>query len=209
MRESPDAVIRWAEAVADDAEGSYKRTAFQKAANVLAAAAPVRASTWVEKHIDRDYADGAASLVARRWSELDPAAALDWVASLPPGDRERTLRATLVSWLNQAPDDAEAWLRESSPAAHMDGPVEFMISRNSEDLPVAISWAERIDDEATRGQAIVRLGRTWMRREPEAAKLWLEQSDLHPNMKSAVMKAQAPAHRRVRGAGPVEAGSSD
>jgi len=82
MRDGSDAVVRWAESIPDDAPGSYKRMAFQKAANILASVDPVQASRWIELHLGQGYAEEAPKVIGRRWLELDPPAARDWLASL-------------------------------------------------------------------------------------------------------------------------------
>lgn len=202
MRESPDAVIRWVEAVAEDAPGSYKSMAFQKAANILASVDPVRASKWIETHLDAEYAASAPAAIGQRWLEIDPPAALDWLASLTRGDHDKALRRTLLTWLNQAPEAAEAWLREESPAVGLDVPVDMMISRNRHDPQIAIEWAQRIHDPIAKRQAVLRLGRRWLRRDPETAKQWFEQSELSAKMKSAILDSPM-AERRGAEAPPV------
>jgi hypothetical protein len=187
MRESPDAVIRWAEGIANDAPGSYKSTAFQKAANILASTDPVRASEWIETHLDAAYAAGTPAVIGQRWLEIDPPAALEWLTSLPRGDHDKALRTTLLTWLNREPAYAADWVREASPAVGLDVPVELMISRDRHDPQAALDWAQRIHHPIAKRRAVLRLGRRWLRRDPDAAKHWLEQSELSPKMKSAVL----------------------
>ena len=108
MRDGSDAVVRWAESIPDDSPGSYKRMAFQKAANILATVDPVQASRWIELHLGQEYAKTAPVVIGRRWLELDPPAARNWLASLtrseandgaqPSEQRARTC---------EAPEDAE------------------------------------------------------------------------------------------------------
>jgi hypothetical protein len=200
MRESPQAVVRWAEGIADNARGSYKRTAFQKAANILASNDPVHASKWIETHLNAEYANGAPGVIGQRWLEVDPPAALEWLTNLPSGDYDNAVRSTLVTWLNVAPGDAEAWVRDASPAAGLDLSVEFMISRSRDDPEAAIDWARRIHDPIAKQQTVVRLGRKWTRRDPDSAKRWLEDSDLSPEMKSAILDPPVGKQADLRGA---------
>ena len=204
MRDSPEALIRWAEAIANEAPNSYKSTAFQKAANILATVDPVRASQWIETHLDEDYAASAPAVIGKRWSEIDPPSALDWLTSLPRGDHDKTLRAALLGWLNLAPAEAEAWVREASPAAGLDVPVEVMISRNNHEPQTAIDWAQKIHDPVAKHRTVLRLGRRWLRREPAAAAQWLEQSKLPAKMKRAIWDSPR-SDRRVNKA-PVLGG---
>jgi hypothetical protein len=211
MRDGSDAVVRWAEALPDDAPGSYKKMAFQKAASILATVDPVYTSRWIEAHLRHDYAAEAPGVIGRRWLEIDPPAALTWLASLPRGDaNDRALQKTLRFWLNEAPEDAEAWVRATSEAGGGGAAIELMIARHAEDPPAAIGWARRIGDPVERSRTVLRLARAWHRRDPEASKRWIEESDLSPRMRSAVLTP--PSKRRgardaseARGAGPVPA----
>jgi hypothetical protein len=187
MRDSPEAVIRWAEAVAEDAPHSYKSTAFQKAVNILATADPIQAAEWVEKHLDAEYAAGAPSTVAQRWLEIDPPATLDWLSTLPRGEHDKALKTALLAWLNRNDEAAEIWVRKSSPAPGLDVLVEVMVTRSSHDPQGSIEWAQRLHDPAARAEAVLRLARKWKRREREAALLWVEQSELAPKMKRAIL----------------------
>ena len=170
MRDGPDAVIRWVEAIPDDAPDSYKTMAFQKTANILAVVDPVHASGWIESHLRQDYAAEAPGVIGRRWLEIDPPTALAWLASLPRGDaNDKALKRTLRVWLNEAPEDAEAWVRAISEAGGGDAAIEVMIARHAGDPPTAIGWAQRIPDPANRSRTVMRLARAWHRREPEAS----------------------------------------
>jgi hypothetical protein len=206
MRESPEAVTRWAEAVAHDAPGDYKSTAFQKAAHTLASADPVYASSWIEPHLSEAYAEGVPRLIGRRWLELDPEAALTWLASLPPGSQDKALRTTLLVWLGEAPDDAEAWVREASPAAGLDVPIEVMLSRERHDPEATVEWALRLHDPAVRTVSVLRFARRWLRRDKKAARRWIEQSDLEPAMKSLLDRRRRGARDRAD-AVPAEPGA--
>jgi hypothetical protein len=215
MRDGPDAVIRWAESVAEDQAGSYKRTAFQKAANIVAAVDPVLASRWVESHLDHEYADRLPLVVARRWMDADPSAALDWLASLPAGDHDKALKTALLSWLNQSPESAETWLAEATPAPSLDLAIELMLSRSGDDAQASMEWALRFDDPVARHRSVIRFGRTWLRRDPEAANAWLAESTLSPQIKKAILKPKtsapgeprSPEVRARPGAGAPEPGS--
>jgi len=198
MRDGADAVIRWVEAIPDDAPGSYKTMAFSKAANILASVDPLHASRWIETQLRHDYAAEGPSVIGRRWLEIDPPAALAWLASLPRGDaNDKALQTTLRLWLNEAPKDAEAWLRSSAEAGGGEAAIEMMIARHAEDPPTAIRWAQQIADPADRARWVVRIGRAWHRREPEASKQWIEASELPPQMQSAILTS--PSVRRGGG----------
>lgn len=200
MRDGSDAVVRWAESIPDDAPGSYKRMAFQKAANILATVDPIQASRWIEPHLGQGYAEEAPSMIGRRWLELDPPAALDWLASLPRSEaNDDALQTVLRLWLSEAPGAAVAWVQTITEAGGGGAAIAVMISRHADDPPRAIAWAERISEPADRLRTMVRLGRAWHRRDPEASERWLEESELSPQIRSAILNRPRSGQRR----GPV------
>ena len=192
MREGPEAVIDWVEAIPDDAAGAYKKMAFQKAGYILAQVDPVHAARWLEPHLEHGYSSSTPRVIARSWFAVDPPAALAWLASLPRGDQnEKLLRATLLGWLRKAPEEAEAWVRSSSPAEGLDVAVHLMIERNQDAPQTALDWAERIHDPAGRYRTVLLLARAWHRRDPEAVQQWLAQSELPEGMERAILSPRS------------------
>jgi hypothetical protein len=205
MRGGPDTVIGWVESIPNDAPGAFKRMAFQKAANILATVDPIQASRWIQPHLGEDYAEDAPNAIVRRWVEVDPKAALTWLASLPPGPAsDDALQGALRVWRSRAPEEAEAWVRGVSEEGGGSAAIAAMISLHADDPPGAIAWAQRIPEPADRNRTVVRLARTWHRSDPEAAERWLEESALSPAMRSAILKPRA-AKRRRDGLGVSEA----
>ena len=55
--------------------------------------------------------------LAATWSGQDPAAAMDWLVTLPENaDRRELVRSTFSDWVEFAPRPAEAWARSAPPA---------------------------------------------------------------------------------------------
>jgi hypothetical protein len=206
MRDGSDAVIRWAESIPDDAPDSYKRMAFQKAANILATVDPVQASRWIELHLDQSYAQKAPELIGRRWLEIDPPAARDWLASLPRDEASDDTRPSLPRALpSEAAQDSEAGVRPLPEAGADAASIAEMISRHADEPAKAIFWAEQISDPAERFRTILRLARAWHRSDPEATERWLAQSELPPAMHQAILNpptAQRRSDSRAAEAGP-------
>ena len=204
MREGSDAVIRWAESIPDD-DADYKTMAFQKAGNILAIVDPLRASRWIERHLEHAYASRAPDVIGRRWLEFDPPAALEWLASLPRGaETGAGLRAAFQQWLNEAPQAAEAWVRSSAPAAGFDGVVKTMVNRSRNDPRTALDWALRIHDPPERARIVVRLARTWRRSDADAVEQWLAEAELPESLQNAIRNPPTGSRRdgTARPAGP-------
>jgi len=144
-KESPEAVMRWAEGVPDDPP-RFKQAVFLKAAGTLAGVDAPSAARWLQGHLDRDYADSALLIVATSWALSDPPAAMSWLTGLPPGKkRTAAVEAGFKVWFRHARTDAERWLQSASPAPAVDPAVRFMVERTRDAKPrVSQRWAARL-----------------------------------------------------------------
>lgn len=192
MRRGADALIEWAEAIPDDARGDYKQTAFHKASNTLATFDSPRAARWIEAHLDTKYARAAPGVVARRWADTDPAAALEWLLSIPPSaDRNDDLLRVFENWLQGDPANAEAWLLATSPAQRVDSAVYSIVKRDSRSRPRdALDWAQRIHEPAVKRRVLNAVGRSWCVRDPEACAAWLPVSGLEKGIQDRILRAE-------------------
>jgi hypothetical protein len=201
--EGADAVIRWAEST-PEVVPSYKETVFRKACAALAATDPEAAVRFASAHAGRSYAAGSTGVIAGRWANLDPRAALAWLVTLPAGaERDAAVTDAFGRWLTHSRMEAEEWLRGAIPAAELDPAVRVLVRRtNQEGAPEeAVGWAQRISAPQLRDEVIVAFGRAWLRREPVAADSWLARSGLPETVRASI---QQPAPKA--GAGGAEAG---
>ena len=189
LKGGPDALIAWADEIPVDAERQFKRATFQKAANAMARIAPVRASEWVQGHLDRRYAGEASKLVALRWLEQDPASAINWVVTLPEGHSSSDLvKRAFRSWLKMNPDAAQKWARAASPAAGVDPAVRVLVRNSFEQQPAqAMEWAHRIHTPEVRLRVLTSAGRAWLQADPDGFMAWLPESGLEAQVKDLIL----------------------
>lgn len=190
-----EAVMRWAESV-PEVVPSYKKSVFRKACAALTATDPEAAVRWAAAHAGRDYAAGSTAIIAGRWADLDPRAALAWVVTQPDdAERDAAIADAFAEWLRLARGDAETWLRSATPSASLDPAVRVAVRRvNEEGSPAgAVAWARRIADDRLREEVSVAVGRAWLRRDPSAARLWLAGSDLPEATRAAIREPQGRA----------------
>jgi hypothetical protein len=189
LKGGPEEVIAWAEEIPVDAERQFKRLTFQKAANAVARIAPARAARWVDAHLDGRYAAGAPKAVALRWLEQDPAAALDWLATLPQlGGGAELVKRGFKSWVEADPDAAKKWAMDASPALGVDPAVRVMVRRNFDRRPArAMQWAHRIYAREARLRVQTSAGRAWLRKDPDAFMAWLPESGLETQVRDLIM----------------------
>jgi len=198
MRDGPDAVIAWVEAIPDDAVGRYKKIAFQKASNVLATVDPSGTARWIEGHLQHEYSGFAAASIAKRWVEKDPATAIEWLLSLPEGSAEtQAVPRTFNDWLAQNPGEAEAWLREASPSQPTDELVRVLVSRDRTlDPAAALEWAGQIHDPRVQRKVMIGVARDWYHKKPEQAGIWLAESGLSDDYRAII---EGPTRKRGTG----------
>jgi hypothetical protein len=201
--EGVEGVKKWAEEIPVDANEGFKRTVFDKAANVLGAVDPPQAAQWIEGHLDNEYAGGAPVLIVRRWVALGkPAAALEWALTLDDGsERDDAVKAAFDRWLQEDEEGAVAWLDEVAPAPGLDVAVRAVVRQTIQNLPeTAMGWAQRIHDPDLRYRVVVGVGNRWLFKDPDAAKAWLVESGLPEETKAAISNpVQARTEKRAEG----------
>jgi hypothetical protein len=212
MRDGPDAVLAWADAVPEDAPNHFKTGAFNQAALIVAREDPRRARDWYLLHRERPYSEGSLVGISRKWAEHgDPPELLDWLRSLPADDgrAEETANAIAAGfrvWLRKEPEQAEAWLAAELPDPRLDPALVELVRASSTSSPAsAIGWAGRIHDEDLRHAHVVRVGRAWRTRDPDALQAWLAGSGLPEDVSQAILAAAPAAPRAVRAAPPPRA----
>jgi hypothetical protein len=190
-----EAVMRWAESVPEILP-SYKQVAFHRACAAIAASDPEAAVRWLGEHSGRDYAKGSFAIIAGRWADIDPQAALEWLMGLPPDPaRDRAIADAFVQWLDFARVPAEGWLRAATPSEALDEAVRVMVRRTNQNgsSEGAMAWALRIEEPELRDEVIVAFGRSWLRREPAAARKWLGEGTLPEGVISAILEPKEVA----------------
>jgi hypothetical protein len=175
-----DGVVRWVEALPDDAHDKFKRTAFRKALRHVTARDPEVAARWYERHADAFYSDLGMPIVATEWVEQDAAAALEWLRMRPhAGQRDMAIQMALRRWLALDAASAEAWMRSGAWEGGLEPSIEpFSIWLAKTDPAEAIEWAERIADPAQRQRAFLIAGKRLRRRDPEAFEAWFASAEL-------------------------------
>lgn len=186
-RSAADA-IAWAEAA--PAGDGFKKLAFNKTTAALSRTAPAAAAAWLERHVDAPYADGCTWVLAWNWVESAPKPTFEWLATLPPGARRaEAVRKAFAYWREADAEAAEDWLGAQSPSMTLDPAIHIVVAEQLEESPAAaINWTRRIYDKGRRERMMVKVGKIWMREDPEAAKQWLSTSGLPLGARRAILE---------------------
>lgn len=212
MKQGAPAVMRWAEALPEDLPNEFKRLAFFHAASVVAQEDPRRAAAWFEVHRTRPYTEQTLEGIALAWAQHhDPPALFEWLKSLDgagarPGEVSEAMLFGYRAWQRRAPEEAEAWLRSALPHPELDSAVAHQVRRTSQSSGrSAIEWAALIQDQEVRQRSLQLAAGMWLREDPEAARAWLEQSDLPEASKRAILSGPPALARRRPAPSPAEA----
>lgn len=202
MRDGPDAVIAWAEAVPTDAPNEFKQFAFYHAAGAVARVDPERVVPFYKRHMENGYSSTALRNIAIKWSEHHDARDLiAWLQSLPIEEGRESERAEAIgvavrTWAPEAPEEVAAWLESKLPNAAFDYAVaEFARAMSATSPELAVAWATRIEDETERHKYTVRGARKWLRQAPEAARTWVAGADLPEEWRQQIL-ANPPRPKR-------------
>jgi ABC-type microcin C transport system duplicated ATPase subunit YejF len=105
---------------------------------------------------------------------------MTWLASLPAVDHlPFAVDATYREWLRHDREGALRWLREAEPNPTFEPAISlYALVTVSDDLQTALEWAQRLQDEELRHQTLEKLARAWLANDPEAARAWIEGSEL-------------------------------
>ena len=204
LKGGPDELIAWVDAIEAEPGNAFKRTVFQRAANALAQLDPVQAARWLDEHLGRPYALRTANLVARRWAEKDPAAAMSWLVSLPEEstDEDQTKRM-FAHWLDRDAKSAEGWVRAEAPSEVVDPLIRVIIRRDFGRRPeLAMEWAHLLHDPVVRTRVQTSAGRSWYRLDRDAFLAWLPDSGLERRVRDLILNT--PIRHELRSADPLE-----
>ncbi len=193
LKEGPEAAIRWAESLPDDVPREYRHEVFQRVSKQVASRDPEMAARWITEHIGEDHARNTLRLIAAEWRERDPQSTFEWLVSLPQErQRDRVLFDAFGRWFDDEPLAAQRWLEAETIEPAHDPALDAFARRLSKNSPRrALHWAEMIEDPARRERSLIFVGQNWYRKKPEAARAWLEESDLSESARAAVLNPPA------------------
>ncbi|TVP79709.1 MAG: hypothetical protein EA353_05540 [Puniceicoccaceae bacterium] len=139
----PETAAAWIDGMAND--GS-KLTAAKSLAAKWVQNEPQQAAAWVSGLPDGPLRHEAAATLAESWARLDPRAASLWAfAEAEFRGHTTPLMLTVESFTAQAPEVAEAFLREMTDAASVPSALTRHISTRAEiDPNGTATWLERI-----------------------------------------------------------------
>jgi hypothetical protein len=122
--------------------------------------------------------------VVRTWAAQDPAAAANWSLSLTDAEaRARSVSQVMRQWTRDDETAATNWINALPAGSDHDTAVAALaISMAATDPQSAISWARNIADETARNNALQRISREVMWRDPTNGNAVLQAAGVPPNL---------------------------
>lgn len=175
--EGPEAASQWSEALP---AGPLKGTAMSRVADAYVRKNPVAAALWAQKSASEDYAARAIERIGGGWAQSDPVAAVGWLENLPAGNGQMAgLRNAFGDWEDSDPAAAGEYLAGMPRSPKRDSAISgFAMGYAWQNPQLAITWAQDIQDPGLRQTSLTRAGQAYFRRDPDAARAWLDSSGL-------------------------------
>jgi len=192
LRETPQAVIDWAEALSAPEDPAFKYSAILKLGLELPAVDPELAKEWASRAHSEEFDSSLLETVTRGFVWAGRAHdAFDWLLGLPIEERSAAspLSFAFGAWLRQDPASAEAWARNSTHDARSDPALrQFGLSLIEKEGPeIAFEWIERLQNPAERERGRFQLARRWFGLDPDGARAWLEDQDFDDTTRSQIL----------------------
>lgn len=176
LDQDPRGFVRWIEKL----EGDDRATALSAVMPQLTESDPMVMANYVEKLPPTEHSLQAGRDFAVVWANQDPAAAANWSSTLPPDSalRSRVISGIAEIWAGSDPTQAAAWIaRMPSDQVHENAAKVYVDNVALYNPAAAAALVPQLAAGA-REAAIRKIGQSWLKWEPGAARQWLTQLSL-------------------------------
>ena len=177
----------------------FKTEFFGRFVGNLSSRDPAHAYAWAQKHADGPHGKNLLRHLSARWGYEDGPSAMEWVVTLPPGDRKAVLvERTWRSFSLRDREGARAWMAEQEPTPALEPAYTLYLVSTAKEAPEeALALAEvHLRDPARRIKVQKAALRAWKKTDPAAAHAWLEGADLSPEARAAILEPPRKLDRR-------------
>ena len=123
----------------------------------------------------------------------DPADALNFLPHVKEDDRPQSYQTIATAWTKKDPEAASGWVDQLPGGPDKDKAIVGLAGAIGEKEPdSAAIWASTISDEATRAATTQRFAADWLKRDPEAAAQWIQQSPAIPPVQKQILLQPPP-----------------
>lgn len=199
----PEALMRWAEEfIAASDDPALRLRTLRKSVRTIGYRDPEAAADWVlRQHGRGEYAVDGPEVLAEAWGQRDRRSALAWLRTISEEEvRSKAIETTFRQWLRAKPVEAAAWL-EAQGNSSFTHPASVASAKQAiiaRDPDRATAFCERVPPSDLKQRCLQAVAIQWYDWDPVAAGLWMESSDLDPELRDTV-RAVKQKVRRPRG----------
>lgn len=192
-RDGLEATREYVESLGERDSPGLAREFFRVYAGTAAASDPAEAKAFVAKHADGVYGRNLRRRLGARWALSEGEDAMEWARVLPVEDgREDVVEHTFRNFVYKNRARAIEWMREHHQDPALEGVLPmFLAVLSKQDPEQAIHWLPRVSDARKRQRTAEKVVKEWLRKDPEAAMVWVESSELPPHVKRSLSRLRA------------------
>ena len=201
LRDGVEATTRWLEDLPEDEPPDrFKLQAYRRVASAITSMDPEQGAAWGTIHGAGKYGSGVYKRVATRWAYKNGLATMNWLSTLPEGyDRDWAVRESFRQWASGNRQAAWEWIAAEPPALWNEPARAIYAGGISRTDPLAgIAIAEAFEQPQRREESLEGMARSWVNRDPEAARAWIEASDLSEMGKARAMRGMRQRKPRAQ-----------
>src|SRR4030095_8324364 len=148
---------------------------------------PANAKTAIElaEKIGGAQKEATIRIALGTWTAADPAAASAWVEAQPPN--QFYYYNVARTWARKDAAGATGWLNKLPPGKAKDQSIQLAVTQIEPAL--AAQWVQVISDPAIREQASIQFAQSWLKRDTDAARAWIDSSPLNQQSKDELLKS--------------------
>jgi hypothetical protein len=160
-------------------EGSKQVAALDSAIGSWVGFDPAGALTWATTQAEGPVRQTALEVGAARWLEMDRKSASEWIMGIPASPAKDTMLSDAVQIVVEGmPVGRSVWSAS----------IDRMPGEAYRDMAQLIGG---IGDPSRRDAAYEKLAKSWLRKNPEAARAWLKQSNISQSLKDRLLHPPA------------------
>ena len=147
----------------------------------------------MQKISDADLRKQAYSGLAAQLAFSDPKTAIEWASNLPPEAASGAVGSVVSIWAQSDPTAAGHWLEGLTGNVRDSAVNSYSYAIAETDPAAAIAWAVTISDNEKRESAERRAASQWLKRDPAAARTWIQNSSLGEETKAKLLGSASPS----------------
>lgn len=146
-----------------------------------------QAKDWVNQLPSVEARRTADSLIAMEAASVDPKGASEWAAALPDNVRDKAIGGAITAWATKDPEGAGQWMSTLSGTVRDEAILAYSAGVSGNDPSAGLNWAASISDPIIRESTLQRIVGGFVRRSPNYAPTWIQNSKLSDTEKARLL----------------------